>query len=78
MGNIPILINLDKKTFKELHDIMGMKLEVNDITVHRIFEGKSKQQFYREIIRAGMTSKLLEFEKRKKELENENKNDYRG
>lgn len=69
MAQSPILINLDKKTFEELHDLMGMKLIVDEITVYRMYEGKSKQQFYREVLRAGMRAKLFAFEKKKKEIE---------
>lgn len=71
MAQLGILINVDKATFKEVHDLMGMKLEHNGITIHKMCEGGSKQQFYRELLRAGIKAKLLEFENKKKEIENE-------
>jgi len=76
MTQYAILINFDKKSFEQIHELMGMKIEVNDIIVYQMYEGKSKQQFYREIMREGIKAKLFQFEKKKREIEDESKDSH--
>ena len=63
----PILINLDKKTYDDLHNVIGLTIEKEGITIFRLFDSPIKQECFRQIIRAGIISKLEEFERIKKE-----------
>ena len=65
-----LLINIDKKTFEDIHNLMGLSLvDENDITVYRLFEVQPKQQCYREILRAGIQAKLEEFKEAREKFE---------
>ena len=70
-----IILLLDKKDFDELHDGMGLTLKTDDekFTLERIFEGSSKQDWYRKVMRKGLATLILEFEKLKKKYEDEDK-----
>ena len=77
MAQDSILVNMDKNTFREIHVLMGMQLEVDGVVVYRMTEAVSKQQFYRELFRAGMDAKIKQFEKKKKELKDESQDNNR-
>jgi hypothetical protein len=67
MVQFPLLINLDKKTFDDLHNVIGLTIEKQGITIFRLFDSNTKQECYRQIIREGIRAKIEEFERIKKE-----------
>lgn len=67
MVQYSLLVNLDKKTFDDLHQVMGLTIEKEGITIFRLFDSDIKQECYRQIIREGIKAKFEEFEKIKKE-----------
>lgn len=62
---------LSKEDFKQLHDLMDtvIKSEDDKFILERLFEGNSKQEWYRKIIRKGMTEVILELDQLKKKYE---------
>ena len=66
-----LTINLDESLYNQLHELMGMKVKAKGVIIYQLTEAGSKQQFYREVMRAGIKSKLKEFEDKKKDLEYE-------
>jgi len=72
MTQYSILINLDKKTYDDLHKVMGLTIEKDGLTRYRLFDDTKKQPMFRKILRAGMESYIRKFEAKKTELENEN------
>lgn len=66
---------LSKKDYDELHSLMDLTIKTEDekYTLERIFNGSSKQDWYRKVIRKGMASLILEFEQIKKIYEEDNK-----
>jgi hypothetical protein len=71
MAKHPLLINLDKKTFEDLHKVMGKTIELDGITIYRLFDDTQKQPIYRKILRAGIEVYLKKFEKEKTKREHE-------
>lgn len=64
-----ILIRIDEKTYEEIHKTMGYEIKNDkDITVFRLFEGNSKAQWYRELLRAGLQKKLMDLTDKEKEI----------
>lgn len=63
-------LHLCKEDYDQLHNTKDMEL-INEhgIVVYRMSEATSNQQWYREVIRAGIRSKLREFEDMKKRIE---------
>ena len=72
MSQKPLTINLDQKTYKDIHKIRDMIIEADGIIIFRMTEASSKQAFYREVLRAGIKSKLLSFAKKEQEIKYEN------
>jgi len=66
-----LIIYLDKKMFDDLHYIMDMSIqsENDKLILYKLYEGVTKQGWYREVMRAGIKAKKFEFEQKKKELE---------
>jgi hypothetical protein len=63
-------IMLDKETHEELHKLMNYSLVAEEgVTMFRLFEGSSKQAWYREVMREGMRAKRQFFERKKREIE---------
>lgn len=63
-------IMVDKDTWSELHILMNYSLAAEEgLTLYRIYEGTSKQGWYREVLRAGLRVKRQEFEREKKRIE---------
>jgi hypothetical protein len=61
---------IDNETWKELHQLMNYSLEAEEgITLYKLYEGSSKQGWYREVFRAGLRLKRQEFEREKKRIE---------
>jgi len=64
-----VLINLDKKDYDDLHNLMNLSLQSEDgITVYRVTKSTSKQGFYRQVIQAGIESIYKKFVNKKNEL----------
>lgn len=57
----------------ELHDLMDLVIKTEDdkYILERMFDGSTKQEWYRKVIRKGLSTLILEFEKLKKKYENE-------
>lgn len=71
-----ILVKMDEKMFEDIHNLMDYALKNDDdLILFRIFEGESKQQWYRELLRAGMEAKNIRFAEKKKGLEEEEDED---
>jgi hypothetical protein len=69
MSNKQLLILLTKKDYEDLHLIMNMAVETKEkVIILKMYEGITKQQWYREVIRAGLRSKRIDFEKNTQEL----------
>jgi len=62
---------LPEKDFDELHEGMKLAIKTEDekFTLERIFSGSSKQEWYRKVLRKGLATLILEFEKLKKKYE---------
>jgi len=72
MAQKPILIMLDKETHKQLHDLMNYSLKNEDgLIIYRLYEGETKQEWYRQVLRAGIKEKYNDFVKKKTQIENE-------
>jgi hypothetical protein len=65
-----ISIMVDKETLSELHQLMNYSLAAEEgITMYRLYEGSSKQGWYREVLRAGLRVMRQKFEREKKRIE---------
>lgn len=65
-----IPLNLCKEDFDDLHSTKDMRI-VNEhgVILHKMSEAQSWQQWYREVIRAGLRTKLRDFEEVKRGFE---------
>lgn len=76
MGNqkrLVILIN--EKTNKEIHNMMNMVIESDGIVIYRMTEANNMQTWYRELLRMGIRQKIIEFSKTEKKIKDENNNE---
>lgn len=63
-------VMIDGDTLSELHQLMNYSLVAEEgITLYKLYEGTSKQGWYREVLRAGLRVKRQEFEREKKRIE---------
>jgi hypothetical protein len=63
-------IMVDKDTLSELHQLMNYSLAAEEgITLYRLYEGTSKQGWYREVMRAGLRVMRQKFEREKHRIE---------
>lgn len=71
-----IEIWLSQKDHDELHEMMDTVIKTSDdkYTLERLFNGTTKQDWYRKVLRKGLATLILEFEQLKKKYEDENKN----
>jgi hypothetical protein len=61
---------VDNETWSEMHQLMNYSLAAEEgITLYKLYEGTSKQGWYREVLRAGLRMKRQEFEREKKRIE---------
>lgn len=72
MALIRMVILIDKKDYEDLHNLMGYQIvdEDDGIILYKIFEGVVCQEWYRTVMRAGIRKLKEDFDKKKKELEN--------
>lgn len=73
MGKKRLDIHIDSNTYTQIHEMRSMIIESNDIIIYRMTEAQTNQQFYRELLRAGIKAKLFEFAQKEKEIKDENK-----
>lgn len=72
MSLIAVMLRLEPKLIEEIELAMDKAIHDEDsVTLFRLFEGTSKQDWYRILLRAGLRAKLREFNKKKKEIEDE-------
>lgn len=70
MSNKQLNLIVDKKLYEDIHQLMLFELQSdNGMVTHRMFEGKSKQEWYRTLLREGLKSKLIEWSKKEKQLQ---------
>ncbi len=63
---------MPKKDFKRLHDMMGTKMvDKDDVEIHRMTTAQTKQDWYRQVLTAGMDTLYREYKIKQKEFENE-------
>lgn len=63
-------VMVDKDTYNELHQLMGYSLAAEEgMTMYRLYEGSSKQGWYREVMRAGLRVMRQKFEREKNRIE---------
>lgn len=63
-------VMVDNETWTEMHQLMNYSLAAEEgITLYKLYEGTSKQGWYREVLRAGLRMKRQEFEREKKRIE---------
>lgn len=72
--NKAIFIKVDEELFNTIDDIMKMKLKGKNRTYMSMHSG-SKQQWYRELLEIGIMEKIKDFEKKKKDFEDNIKED---
>jgi hypothetical protein len=67
-----IQVHLTKELYEELHNLMGMKLKDPEGDIqYETYSGVSFQQWYREVIKAGLKQKKEEFVRERDKLEAE-------
>jgi len=66
---VMVNINVDKEIFKQINDIMNTELQDSEGRIRFRMHKGSKQQFYREVIEAGLNLMIDKLDKKKKELE---------
>lgn len=70
MGVRKFIIVMHDDDYKQLHDSMNLVIKREDgLILERIFEGGTRQAWYRTVISKGLKSLILEFEEKAKQYE---------
>ena len=74
MAQKRVVVCLDDSDFDELHGLKDLVHKREDgVILERIFEGNTLQQWYRIVMRKGMTVLRLDFENKKNQYENQDR-----
>ena len=77
MGEFELLnINMDKKILKQLHVLMDTQIEDEEGRIRFRMHKGSKQQFYREVMEAGLNVMYDKLDKKKREIRNADKDSH--